>query len=340
MEQLVSILIPAYNAEYWIIDTIKSALDQTWSKKEIIVVDDGSSDNTLEISKTLASKTVQVVTQPNAGACGARNKAFSLAQGDYIQWLDADDLLAPDKISQQMKACDDGQTSRVLISSAFGTFFVRHQKANFKPNSLWYDLAPVDWIFRKFTENIWLNPAVWLVSRKLTDMAGPWDMRLSLDDDGEYFTRVVSLAEEIKFIREGNVYYRIGNLGSLSSRTSREACESLFLSLTLCINYLLSLENSTRTRAACVTYLQSWLPLFYPEQEDIVNRTKNLAHQLGGDLLVPDLSWKYYPIQKIFGWKATKKVMHEWKRFKLMSSKNLDRLLHSLGDCGGTIHVF
>ncbi|MBV9131045.1 MAG: glycosyltransferase, partial [Verrucomicrobia bacterium] len=68
MESLVSILIPAYNAEDWIAETIESALGQTWKRKEIIVVDDGSTDQTLAIARRFASRDVSVVTQSNQGA--------------------------------------------------------------------------------------------------------------------------------------------------------------------------------------------------------------------------------------------------------------------------------
>src|SRR5437868_14667996 len=102
MKPLVSILIPAYNAGPWIGDTIRSALDQTWPRKEIIVVDDGSGDQTLQVARQFASKNVSVVTQENQGASAARNRALSLSRGDYIQWLDADDLLSPNKIAKQM----------------------------------------------------------------------------------------------------------------------------------------------------------------------------------------------------------------------------------------------
>src|SRR4030042_97283 len=148
MPELVSILIPAYNAEKWIKHTIDSALSQTWPCKEIIIVDDGSSDNTLKISKSFEGKTVKVISQSNAGSCQARNRAYNLAQGSYIQWLDADDLLAPNKIAEQLKGSEDGLSSRVLLTSAFCKFFWRYQKATFEPNSLWEDLAPVDWILR------------------------------------------------------------------------------------------------------------------------------------------------------------------------------------------------
>src|SRR5437773_11525221 len=102
MAPLISILIPAYNAEPWIADTIRSALAQTWPRKEIVVVDDGSTDQTLAVARRFASKDVVVTTQENQGAAAARNSALSLCQGDYIQWLDADDLLSPEKVARQM----------------------------------------------------------------------------------------------------------------------------------------------------------------------------------------------------------------------------------------------
>jgi glycosyltransferase involved in cell wall biosynthesis len=218
VSDLVSILIPAYNAEQWIRETIRSALDQTWPNTEIIVVDDGSSDNTLKMARAFESGIVKVITQQNRGACGARNRALEVAQGSYIQWLDADDLLAPDKISQQLKGSNNGLTSQVLLTSAFGKFLFRHRKAKFEPNALWQDLAPQDWILTKFMKHVWMNPTSWLVSRKLTDMAGPWDERLSGsgDDDGEYICRIVSVSEKVKFVREAKCYYRRGGPGSLS----------------------------------------------------------------------------------------------------------------------------
>jgi glycosyltransferase involved in cell wall biosynthesis len=99
----VSIIIPAYNAEKWIGETLESALAQTWSRKEVIVVDDGSRDNTLSVAQGLASAKVKVLRQDNAGASAARNRGLALAQGELIQFLDADDLLAPDKVARQMQ---------------------------------------------------------------------------------------------------------------------------------------------------------------------------------------------------------------------------------------------
>src|SRR4051794_10911248 len=99
---LVSILIPAFNAEEWIADTLASAVAQTWPNKEIIVVDDGSKDGTIDVVKRFARQGVTLVTQPNQGAAAARNTAFSASKGEYIQWLDADDLLGANKLSLQV----------------------------------------------------------------------------------------------------------------------------------------------------------------------------------------------------------------------------------------------
>src|ERR1051325_3114803 len=119
MKPLVSILVPAFNAQNSIADTLRSALAQTWERKEIIVVNDGSTDDTLSIARQFESPSVRVVTQENQGAAVARNTALSLCQGDYIQWLDADDLLSPQKIAQQIEygSCH-GATGRTLLSCA------------------------------------------------------------------------------------------------------------------------------------------------------------------------------------------------------------------------------
>lgn len=153
MNNLVSILIPVYNSEKWIAETINSSINQTWSNKEIIIVDDGSTDNTLQIAREFQSKSLMVITQKtNRGASAARNNALSYAQGDYIQWLDADDLLHPNKIEYQFKQIEKDKDTGILFSSAYGLFYFRYLNARFIPNALWKDLSPVEWITLKFID--------------------------------------------------------------------------------------------------------------------------------------------------------------------------------------------
>lgn len=115
MKPLVSILIPAYNAESTIAATLRSAVAQTWERKEIIIVDDGSTDGTFDVARQFESQSVSVLRQNNQGAAAARNTAFSLCHGDYIQWLDADDLLAPMKIERQLTSLRETDSRRVLL---------------------------------------------------------------------------------------------------------------------------------------------------------------------------------------------------------------------------------
>src|SRR5208282_2500580 len=216
MKPLVSILIPAYNAEEFIADAIRSALAQTWRRKEIIVVDDGSRDGTAGVAQGFASQDVVVVSKENEGAAATRNHAFQLSQGEYIQWLDADDLLAPDKIERQLAALREGDSKRMLLSSSWGLFSYRTKHARFVPTSLWQDLMPVEWLLRKMGENQHMQTATWLTSRELAEAAGSWDTRLLVDDDGEYFCRVLLASEGTHFVPEARVYCRV----SLSSGVS------------------------------------------------------------------------------------------------------------------------
>jgi glycosyltransferase involved in cell wall biosynthesis len=331
VKPLVSILIPAYNAQRWIADTIRSALAQTWLRKEIIIVDDGSSDQTLQVARHFASKNVFVVTQENQGASAARNKAFELCQGDYIQWLDADDLLAPAKIAKQVEASDRYASERTLFSSAWGQFYYRIDKARFAPTSLWCDLSPVEWLVRKMGKNLHMPPATWLVSRKLTQAAGPWDTQLSLDDDGEYFCRVILASDGIRFVPAVKVFYRKSGFNSLSSKDeSEKKLESQFLSMQLHIGYVRSLEDSERVRAAALNYLQSRFLRFYPERLTFVNKLQQLASGLGGRLEAPRLPWHYSCMQKVFGWTVTKRTRQYNNRFKSSVIRSWDRALFCL----------
>ena len=149
MTPLVSILIPAFNVEKWIADAIKSAIAQSWRRTEVVIVDDGSTDATLAIARRFASKKVVVLTQKNQGAAIARNRALELCQGKYIQWLDADDLLSPDKIERQMEAAQVFANKRTLLASEWGSFAYRTKRAKFHATALWCDLSPVEWLLRK-----------------------------------------------------------------------------------------------------------------------------------------------------------------------------------------------
>ncbi len=113
MNELVSIIIPCFNAEQWVGDAIRSSLKQSWKDIEVIVIDDGSTDASLDVVRSFGAS-IQYEASKNLGGCAARNMGLRLARGRWIQFLDADDILDPHCIERKLDAiCDD----KVIICS-------------------------------------------------------------------------------------------------------------------------------------------------------------------------------------------------------------------------------
>jgi glycosyltransferase involved in cell wall biosynthesis len=330
MKPLVSILIPAYNAEQWVADAVHSATGQTWPHKEIIVVDDGSRDGTFAAAQRLASPQVKVVTVPNQGAASARNHALQLSQGDYIQFLDADDLLAPDKIEKQLGALREGESRRILLSSAWSPFYFRTRKARYVQSLLCQDLSPVEWLLAKLGHNLHMQTATWLTSRELAEAAGPWDTRLLSDDDGEYFARVLLQSEGTRFVPNTGVLYRVTTTSRLSYVGDDRKKNALLLSMKLHLQYIRSLEDSARVRRACLAYLQTWYLSFYPERPDIVAELQSMAGLMNQHLEEPRLRWKYAWMKPILGWKAAKWSQAVLPQLKASFIRQCDKTLYQL----------
>ncbi|HEY9667110.1 MAG TPA: glycosyltransferase [Coleofasciculaceae cyanobacterium] len=113
---LISVIIPVYNGEKTIKETINSVLNQTFSDLEIIVVNDGSQDSTLTTISSIQDSRVKVFSYANAGISASRNRGFAHASGEFISFLDADDLWTPDKLEAQLKALQDNPQASVAYS--------------------------------------------------------------------------------------------------------------------------------------------------------------------------------------------------------------------------------
>ena len=331
MKPLVSILIPAYNMQESIAETLRSAIAQTWPRKEIIVVNDGSRDRTLDIANSFAGANVKIVTTENRGLSAAVNHAYRLCQGDYIQELDADDLLAPDKIERQFAALRDGDSKKLLLSCPWAYFYYRTSRAQFTPTSLWHDLSPLEYLLRKMGENLHQQNATWLISREVAEAAGPWDESLSHDQDGEYYCRVLLASEGTRFVREAKVFYRVSGSGRVSYiGNSVKKKESLLRSMRLHIEYLRSLEDSERVRKACVTYMQNWYENFYPDNPDMGAQLQTMATELSGTLHRPTLRWKYAWTQPVIGFKAAKWLQGWLPQLKSQALRRWDKAMYQL----------
>lgn len=291
MADLVSVLIPVHNAERWLADSLRSALAQRWQPLEIVVADDGSTDGSLALARTFERFGVRVpmhvMALPHRGAAAARNAAMDAARGEWLQFLDADDLIAPDKIERQMAVLAKAGAQAQLATSAWADFYARPGDTAARPDALWQDLAPADWLRAKFEHNAFMFPATWLVHRGLAERAGRWDEALSLDDDGEYLARLVRASDGVRFVAQAMSHRRIGRPGSLSSQRSPAALQSAWRSMRSCMAQLLVLEDSARSRAACVRYLQDNLALFAYDAPELAGQCHATARALGGELHAP-----------------------------------------------------
>jgi glycosyltransferase involved in cell wall biosynthesis len=193
---LVSVIIPVYNAEKFIGETLDSVFAQTWTNKEVIVVNDGSTDNTSALLAQLHHPQLTIINQQNGGASKAKQMGLERAAGDFIQYLDADDLLAPRKIELQIGPLLENPQKIAICKTAH--FF---DGSDYK-----YDNLPDDdHFFKNYLDEPLLfllklyggldlhagmiHPNSFLIPQIIARKAGGWDASFSPcpDEDGEYF---------------------------------------------------------------------------------------------------------------------------------------------------------
>jgi glycosyltransferase involved in cell wall biosynthesis len=312
----VSIIIPCHNAAPWLAATLESALAQTWPEKEILLVDDGSTDGSLAVARTFEPRGVRVLAQPNLGAAAARNAGLAAAHGDYIQFLDADDLLAPDKISVQMARLL-AFPPRCVASGAWTRFVRVPGEAPFISEPTWQDLSGLEFLLLHYEGGWMMQPAAWLCPRSLLDEAGPWNERLTLNDDGEYFGRVMLAAAGILFCAAARSYYRSGLRGSLSRRKDVAALRSLWLSTELnCGRMLAAAQDSPRARAAAANGWQRLAFESFPTAPDLAATAERHAAHLGGSPFPMPAGPAFHRMARWTGWRFAKRLRDAWLRLR------------------------
>ncbi|HIQ28574.1 MAG TPA: glycosyltransferase family 2 protein [Sulfurovum sp.] len=279
----VSILIPLFNAEAYIAETLDSCLAQTYPYIEIIIVDDGSQDKSLDIAKEFEKKyqNIKVYAQENSGASSARNKAFNFSTGEYIQYLDADDLLHPDKIRLQLevlKKCDD----KALSFGRWGTFNQSIENVDWKelPVNTNYD-NPIHFLTTLWASGMTVVIYAWLFPRRLIEESAGWDEKISVNDDGEFSARIVAHSSKLFFIKESKGYYRKDNENSLSKQVSKKALESNLNSFETYYKLMEdNLDNTDVKRSLALVYSR-FLYTIPPCYKDLILKSKGKINNLG-----------------------------------------------------------
>ena len=305
---LVSIIIPLYNSQNFIEETIESALNQSYGNIEVIVVDDHSTDDSFKIVKQNVSDRVILVKNKGKGACAARNYGFEISKGDYIQYLDADDLLSKNKIESQMNILRKEEENS-LCSCSFSRFYKKNRvDAVLKKQEInkSYD-NPIDWLMDSWTGKGMGQTSIWLTKRTLHTKAGKWNEDLSKNQDGDFFTRVILASKSIYFDALSMVYYRSTGLDSISKKITYDSALSTFRSYKLYENYLESFEH-INLKYALANNFYSFLIYYYPHFEDLQKKSKDEIYRLGYKLTDFNKNSITTKLSKIIGFENVLKI--------------------------------
>jgi glycosyltransferase involved in cell wall biosynthesis len=198
----VTVAIPVFNCERWIGSTIEAALDQTWPRSEVIVVDDGSNDRTSDICESFGNR-IRFLRQTNRGGNAARNLALHQASGEWIQYLDADDSLHPTKIQSQIEVAapdSDIICSPVTTEHWSENRLIGETEQQLGPNPDWYALW-LRWNMPQTGGCLWRKSAL--------SKIGGWNEAFRFNQDYELYFRALTADLRFQFVDAPLAVYRI-----------------------------------------------------------------------------------------------------------------------------------
>ena len=302
---MISILIPVYNASEYLEATLQSVAEQIYDD-EIILVDDGSTDNSIEIAFKFLSKSglnYNILDNPGKGACAARNHAFRNSTGSLIQWLDADDILGSDHLVKAKQFVH--QSPNLLHAVRWHPFRGDVGKGTMPDNVDWTTIpmnsTPAEWIAR----DTHMGHHCYLGHRSLYKAAGLWDESLSINQDGEYYARVIAQSQGVHFNHDSKVFYRRNSNDSISHFTPEKA-DSLFHSTELMAKTALQLEVSKSMKQMVSNRWQRFIYTAYPHSPELISAAQKKLKSLPKPTIdnpnaVSGISKVF---SKTFGWRA------------------------------------
>lgn len=219
----ISVVIPAFNAEKTIRETIESVLNQTFSDFELIVINDGSQDSTLDAIATIKDDRIKVFSYPNAGVSTSRNRGISQAVGVYIAFIDADDLWTSDKLEAQLKALQENPQAAVAYS---WTDYIDQYSQFLRPGM--HVTANGD-VYAQILERFFLeNGSNFLVRKEPLLAVGGFDESLFGPEDWDICIRLAAKYQFVAVARS-QVLYRLNRTSnqSISSQLTRQESQNL-----------------------------------------------------------------------------------------------------------------
>jgi len=220
----ISVIIPTYNRSHVIRNALETVRLQSYTNWECLIIDDGSTDTSEEIiTKYIKSdnrfKFISRTNSRKKGAATCRNIGLENATGQFIQFLDSDDVMAPNKFETHINRLKN-EPLGTLATCRYGIL-----KPSFSNPKIFKGLKtfrdhknPLD-LLKTFAENFTYFPLhAYLIPRTVTETVGKWNEELTVNDDGEYFTRIILNSSQISFCNETYVLYKTGAGNRISTK--------------------------------------------------------------------------------------------------------------------------
>jgi GT2 family glycosyltransferase len=317
----VSILIPCFNAERWVAQAIHSALDQTHEDKEVIVVDDGSTDGSLDVIKSFGNQ-IRWETGSNRGGNVARNRLLHLATGDWLQYLDADDYLLPQKVAAQVSHLKSNHDADVIFSSAL--FEEWSSKGEPKPLQFSPIPEPHDpWILLARWRLPQTGGSLW---RKQALLAcGKWDEALPCCQEHDLYLRLLKSGARFVHFGESHAVYRYWPGLTVSRRNPTMVLENRLRILDR-LHEEVSHHHELREqkiRAISTTRFEIARTLWGIDREQassIIEKVlvRDIAFKPSG----PAASTSYRLLFGLFGFGKTEQIANYVRRIRMFVSRN------------------
>ena len=261
---LISVVIPVYNGEKTIAETIESVLNQSFSNFEIVVINDGSQDSTLDILASIQDPRLKIFSHPNAGLSASRNRGISQSSGEFIAFLDADDLWTPDKLEAQLTALQENPNAAVAYS---WTDFIDETSQFLKPGP--HFTISGDVYAELLRGNFLANGSNPLIRRQALIKVGSFDVSFSGVADWELYLR---LATHYHFVAvpSPQILYRL-SANSMSTNLFKQEADSIqFIEQA----YAQAPESLQHLKKECFGFLYQYL--IYKALEGSPGRQKGL----------------------------------------------------------------
>jgi glycosyltransferase involved in cell wall biosynthesis len=304
----VSVIISCYNSASFLEDSINSVLNQSFKELEIIIVNDGSTDDTDEkISQFLDSR-IKYYKIPRSGQSEALNFGLSVSSGDYIKFFDSDDIMNITHIEDQLNAINESRTS--IASCSWSRFYNNNLSDSvLRPESVWKDMESFEWLKQSLSQKNDMMPGwLWLIPRNILEITKAWDNELTLNNDLVFSTKLLLNTLNVKFVNSAHIYYRSGNNISLSNRNDESSFKKALLATDIAVNLILAREDTVQTRLICANRYQKLVYQFYPKYPELLLEIKTKIYKLGGSNVNPQLGGKTKFISHIVGWENTFRI--------------------------------